>query len=241
MNNPARIPEFSKHKIAGQRIRAARWHAEAADAHIPILYFNGIGTKIEAMLPFADGLPEREIISFDMPGVGGSSQPLVPYTAGMAAGMAAKLLDLFDIPQVDVIGLSWGGAIAQQFALQHCGRVRRVVLKATSAGMFAVPGDFSALQSELTNAFEMPSLMGFTYQMMAMAGWASAPFLPFMDKETLIMMGDQDTVVPIANGHILRFLIPNSRLHTIKGGAHLFADSHREETVAELRDFLNAA
>jgi poly(3-hydroxyalkanoate) depolymerase len=46
---------------------------------------------------------------------------------------------------VDVLGVSWGGALAQQFAHQYPDRCRRLILAATSAGAFMVPGHPSAL------------------------------------------------------------------------------------------------
>lgn len=59
---------------------------------------------------------------------------------------------------------------------------------------------------------------GYFYQLMAMMGWTSAPFLPFMKTETLIMMGDDDQIVPLANGKFLNFLIPNSELFVVANG-----------------------
>jgi poly(3-hydroxyoctanoate) depolymerase len=46
---------------------------------------------------------------------------------------------------VDVLGVSWGGAPAQQFAFQHARRCRRLVLAATSPGHLMVPGRLTAL------------------------------------------------------------------------------------------------
>ena len=57
----------------------------------------------------------------------------------------AKLLDRFGIDVVDVMGISWGGAMAQHFAFQHGRRTRRLVLLATSAGALMVPGNPGAL------------------------------------------------------------------------------------------------
>ena len=51
---------------------------------------------------------------------------------------------------VDVLGISLGGAIAQQLAWQHADRIRRVVLVSTGTGAIMVPGAPSALLSMLT-------------------------------------------------------------------------------------------
>jgi pimeloyl-ACP methyl ester carboxylesterase len=51
-------------------------------------------------------------------------------------------------------------------------------------------------------------------------------------------MGNEDTIVPVANGHILKVGLPNSRLHVIEGGGHLFLVSRAVETADIIRDFL---
>ena len=94
-------------------LRVAHWPAPKAASvdskHPPILYFAGIGTRIEELFPLANILADREIISFDMPGIGGSAQPVLPYSISAIAAVAAQLLDDFDIASADIIGLSWGG------------------------------------------------------------------------------------------------------------------------------------
>ena len=89
----------------------------------------------------AELLDDRDFITFDMPGIGGSPDPVVPYNAILMSRIAALLLDRFDMPIVDVLGVSWGGAMAQQFALQNNARVNKLILVATSAGMLMVPGN----------------------------------------------------------------------------------------------------
>jgi hypothetical protein len=53
---------------------------------------------------------------------------------------AAVLLDELGCQRVDVLGFSWGGALAQQFAVQYRGRCRRLVLISTSPGLPSIPG-----------------------------------------------------------------------------------------------------
>jgi pimeloyl-ACP methyl ester carboxylesterase len=54
------------------------------------------------------------------------------------------------------------------------------------------------------------------------------------------MMGEDDQIVPLANGKILEALIPNSRLEIFEQGGHLFMLTHREQTISSLRGFLDA-
>ncbi|WP_397606005.1 alpha/beta fold hydrolase [Sphingorhabdus sp.] len=264
----SRAPTFSMETVDGRTLRVAVWRASKATAKLPILFFNGIGANIEAMAPMAELLDDRDFITFDMPGIGGSPDPVVPYNAILMSRIAALLLDRFDMPLVDVMGVSWGGAMAQQFALQNTARTNKLILVATSAGMLMVPGNPASLvkmadprryidpefmakhfktlyggmvgnKSEHIGRITPPSKTGYFYQLMAMMGWTSAPFLPFMKTETLIMMGDDDQIVPLANGKFLNFLIPNSELFVVKNGGHLFLLSHVEESIAKIRAFLD--
>jgi len=264
----SRAPKFRMETVDGRTLRVAIWRASKATTKLPILFFNGIGANIEAMAPMAELLDDRDFITFDMPGIGGSPDPVVPYNALMMARIAALLLDRFEMPIVDVMGVSWGGAMAQQFALQNGARTNKLILVATSAGMLMVPGNPAALvkmadprryidpdfmakhfktlyggmvgnKAEHIGRITPPSKTGYFYQLMAMMGWTSAPFLPFMKTETLIMMGDDDQIVPLANGKFLNFLIPNSELFVVANGGHLFLLSHVAQSIAAIRAFLD--
>jgi poly(3-hydroxyalkanoate) depolymerase len=106
-----------------------------------LLLFNGIGANLELLEPLTRALDGIETITFDVPGVGGSALRLKPYRMRNLARLAARLLDhLGHHEPVDVLGLSWGGTLAQQFARSHPDRCRRLVLAATTAGMLMVPG-----------------------------------------------------------------------------------------------------
>jgi poly(3-hydroxyalkanoate) depolymerase len=117
----------------------------------PLLLCNGIGASLELLQPFVDALdPRREIIRFDMPGIGGSPRPVVPYHLWTLAPLLSGLLDQLGHQQADVLGMSWGGGLAQQFAVRCPSRVRRLVLVATSPGALMVPGHPRALLRMLT-------------------------------------------------------------------------------------------
>ncbi len=117
----------------------------------PLLLCNGIGASLELFQPFVDALdPRRPVIRFDMPGVGGSPAPVVPYHLHTLPPLLAGLLDQLGYAQADVLGISWGGGLAQQFALSRPDRVRRLVLVATAPGALMVPGHPRVLLRMLT-------------------------------------------------------------------------------------------
>lgn len=252
----------------GRRLRVVRWNRADGGRGPPLLVFNGIGMNCELLRPLAAALAPREVITFDMPGVGKSPDPTVPYNAVTMAMTASVVLDRCGIERAHVLGISWGGGIAQQFALQHRRRIGKLVLAATSAGVFAAPGALAtltrladpgaftagkAMQRSLAllyngggagvpvslNAASPPSPTGWIYQLAALFGWSSVPLLPLLDVPTLIVAGDDDQVVPPVNARFLHALIPGSRLRLIKGGGHLAMLSHTDEFVALLEGFLD--
>lgn len=111
----------------------------------PLLMFNGIGANLELGFPFLDALKGRRVILFDVPGVGGSPLPALPYRPRTLARWAKRLVEILGHDRVDVSGVSWGGGMAQQFAHQYPQMCRRLVLAATSAGFAMVPGRPSVL------------------------------------------------------------------------------------------------
>ena len=135
--------------ISGRIVRVAV--REGRPDWPPLLLCNGIGASLELFQPFVDALdPQRTVIRFDMPGTGGSPAPVVPYHVATLPSLLTGLLDQFGYSRADVLGISWGGGLAQQFALRRPDRVRRLVLVATSPGALMVPGNPRVLLRMLT-------------------------------------------------------------------------------------------
>ena len=130
-------------RIAGRRIRYGVRSGDSARP--PLLILNGLGANIELAKPFIDALPGPVVAIFDVPGVGGSPMPSSPYRPAGIARLAAGLLDHLGYGEADVLGVSWGGVIAQQFAFQYPSRCRRLVLAATAPGVLMVPGSPSVI------------------------------------------------------------------------------------------------
>jgi poly(3-hydroxyalkanoate) depolymerase len=140
--------EIGLREVGGQTLRVGIRHG--GRTRPPLLLFNGIGASIELVAPFIDALDGSRAIIFDVPGVGGSPAPRLPYRPSTIARLGATLLDQLGHDQVDVLGVSWGGALAQQFAFQHARRCRRLILAATSPGHLMVPGKLTVLMKMAT-------------------------------------------------------------------------------------------
>ncbi|RKT27546.1 poly(3-hydroxyalkanoate) depolymerase [Paraburkholderia sp. RAU2J] len=145
-NSPESVSsmEIQMIDLDGQIVRVGVRHG--SDASPPLLIFNGIGANLELVEPFVEALGDVSVIIFDIPGVGGSPAPLAPYRFSTLCVLADKLLRRLghDGP-VDVLGVSWGGALAQQFARHYPVRCRRLILAATSPGVLMMPAKFSVL------------------------------------------------------------------------------------------------
>ena len=138
--------------------------------------------------------------------------------------------------KVDVLGTSWGGGMAQHFAFQYPSITARLVLCATAPGATMVPGDIRAVSkmtspkrykdpeymkehfetlygdgkadaSIMTDRMQPPSMKGYMFQLMCMAGSSTLPLLPFLRMPTLIIAGDRDHIIPVINAKIMKMLI----------------------------------
>ncbi len=123
--------------IGRQRIRVM---VQNPGAGSPLLLINGIGATGDLFEPLREFLGDRETIAFDAPGVGGSPAAIYPPTMRGIARLVAGLIHELGHDQVDVLGLSWGGALAQELARRHPDRVRRLILSATMPGWTSLPG-----------------------------------------------------------------------------------------------------
>jgi pimeloyl-ACP methyl ester carboxylesterase len=172
-----------------------------------------------------------------------------------------------------VLGISWGGGVAQHFALLQRHRCRRLVLVATATGSLMVPARPAVLARMVTprryldrrylqdnaaslyggSARSQPEhigalmhaenrvgpALGYVYQLAAGAGWTSLPFLPLIRQPTLILSGDDDPLIPLANARLMHSLIRRSQLHVYHGG-HLGLVTEADELAPVVGRFLAA-
>ena len=134
--SPSAIGEERYVAAGGQRIRVNVRQGTG----VPLVLCNGIGASLEVLDPLVEQLnPRSTIIRFDVPGTGGSPTSMLPYGFPYLAWVLGRVLSKLGIGVVDVLGLSWGGALAQQFAFQNPRRCRRLVLVSTGTGALMVP------------------------------------------------------------------------------------------------------
>jgi 3-oxoadipate enol-lactonase len=109
----------------------------------PVLLIMGLGWVSALWHRTRPVLSSRyRTIAFDNRGVGLSDVPPGPYPIATMASDAAAVLDAAGVQSAHVFGMSMGGMIAQEFALQYPARVRSLILGCTAAGgPKAVPAD----------------------------------------------------------------------------------------------------
>lgn len=264
-----RQPHFSNHDALGHTFRTGHWRAARESHAPPLLFFIGLGANIELLAPFVERLRGRDVITFDMPGVGKTDDFRRSYRFAKMANAARAIIKTLGVHPVDVMGVSWGGMLAQEFAYRHSDTVERLILAATGAGIPMVPGSPSTLLKMLsshrysnpeaiapylqelyggsghgldTYASRMtpPSSTGYLHQLLAVWGWTSARKLSRVSAKTLILMGAEDRVVPPVNGQILKALLKDARLHILNDAGHLFVLTHAEIVSGLVEDFLDA-
>ncbi len=108
----------------------------------PLLLLTGIGASLALSTPFEDALNRHDVqtIAVDAPGTGKSTRYRKPRRMPGVARTFELMLDALAYEHVDVLGVSFGGILAQQLAHQAPSRVTRLVLAATGAGVAGLGG-----------------------------------------------------------------------------------------------------
>ena len=251
-------------EVAGLRLRVS-----IRGSGPPLLLLNGIGASLELLEPFRQAVRTHETIALDLPGVGHSDTALLPMRFRGYACLVARTLGVLGYNRVDVLGVSWGGALAQEFACRHAAHVRRLVLAATTYGVPSVPASPRTLWElatprrytspsyfekvapalyggivdarTLARAFRRgrpPTPHGYAAQLFAAVGWSSLPYLWRLRTPTLVIAGDRDPIIPVVNARILYSLLPDARLHVVRGGGHLFLIIQADEIAGLVQEFL---
>ena len=83
-----------------------------------------------------------------------------------------------------------------------------------------------------------PHLLGYAYQLYAASGWTSVPWLRGVTQPSLIIAGDDDPIIPLANPRIMAHLMPTAKLRVVKGGGHLFLIDEPESVIEDIHAFL---
>lgn len=172
------------------------------------------------------------VISFDPRGVGESDKPEGELSITLLADDLAHLLLALNIHRAHIVGASFGGFVAQEFALKYPLMTRKLVLCCTSfGGPNHVMPEQEAL--DLASTRELNST-----QFEAALSFDAESRVEGIRAQTLVVSGDADAIVPVQNSRNLAAKIPGAKLHIIEGGSHTFFIERADEFNQLLTDFL---
>jgi pimeloyl-ACP methyl ester carboxylesterase len=216
----------------------------------PLLLVNGLGAPLETWEPLRDELGPQRTIAFDAPGTGGSSTPGRPLTIRDLAHLALAVVDLLDSAEsvaesarqeFDVLGYSFGGAVAQELARLVPDRVSRLVLAATNFGWGSPLGDPFAVLSAATAGASIvprPDPLGYWWQLLAISTWSSFPWISRVRHPTLVLAGAHDRVAPVSAARLLARELPNGELVVVDGEHWFLIHDGVHEAAAHITEFV---
>ena len=237
--------------------QAARIYWDERGQDEPILFIMGLGYPSAMWHRTRPALAARyRTIALDNRGAGRSDTPPGPYSIRLMASDAAAVLDAAGIESAHVFGVSMGGMIAQEFALQYPLRadaeatrllMRRDKMSSEDAAEAAVP--FIYDQSTPREWIEedlairrpwFPSPEGYAAQLQGILAWEAYSRLAQIVAPTMVIHGESDRLVPPGNANLIAERIPGAKLVMIPRASHLFLTDQPEAAHRAILDFLAA-
>lgn len=228
-------------------VNGIRIHYEVHGEGRPLLVILGLSSDLSEMgKPLLQMLGARsQVIGFDNRGAGRSDKPDAPYSIELMASDALGVMDAAGIARADVLGISLGGRIALELALDHPERVERLILVSTTARV--APSWRRRWRRHLYPFLSgLPVLRGqypqpryaFIRQMEASTGYDARPRLHELSMPTIVLHGRSDRAAPLALAEELHRGIPGSQLQTFKGGHLFFLIRERRRFGDAVADFV---
>ena len=151
-------------------IRTGSFHTNCHDlgaskpGQPPVLFIHGSGPGVSAWANWRLALPviaqDRRVIAPDMVGFGYTDRPVnIAYTMDTWVQQALDLLDALELPQVDLVGNSFGGALALALAIRAPERVRRLVLMGSVGVPFPITPGLDAVWGYQPSLANMKALL----------------------------------------------------------------------------------
>jgi 3-oxoadipate enol-lactonase len=253
--------------------QGARIYWDERSVGEPVLLIMGLGYPSDMWWrtrPVLDG--RYRTIVLDNRGAGRSGAPPGPYPIAMMAADALAVLDAAGVESAHVFGISMGGMIAQELALQNPERVRSLILGCTAAGgptaVRAEPEVTELLMNRGSMTLDQAALASIPFiydrdtprdrieedlairrawfprpeayvaQLLGILAWEAYSRLPQLKVPTLVVHGETDRLVPLANGQLIAARIPGAKLVTLPHASHIFPTDQSAACHAAILEFL---
>jgi len=209
----------------------------------PLVLINGLGLAVSETRRLVEALARHHrVLAFDNRGAGRTDKPDEPYSIPQMAGDTAALMHALEFEPAHVVGISLGGRIALDLALDHPELVRRVVLASTCARVISrrrvrLLGLISRLP--LLRGDNPQPRYAFNRQRRASDGYDRTPRLADLKSPTLVIHGRRDHIVAHQLAEELAAGVPGARLLTVAGG-HIFPLTHPVAFVDHIVAFSRA-
>lgn len=234
-------------RIQFQRPAAPRLECATYGSGRPVLLLGGLVMQYDVMWRLQmQALGERHrLIMFHLPGCGDAELPAQFDIDHLVADLA-DLLDQLGLDQpLPVIGYSFGGVLAQAFALAHpqrCARLCVTVSSPFSEGASNFPVLMGELQKSprfmtLNRGWNMPALPA--YQQV-IGDFDLRPRLAALTCPCRVICGSDDAYQPPAYSRLIAAAVPHAELIEVEGAGHLLGFTHFEHYNRLLLDFLDA-
>ena len=232
----------------------------------PLVMIAGFGmdqTGWKAQLPAFK--KQYRVLTFDNRGVGKSDKPKGSYSAKMMAEDTKQLMDHLNIKKAHILGVSMGGLIAQEMAINYPERIIKLILGCTYACQDNGANGFTSklpFRQSIVNLigicmgkpfirFFLPPVIKVQYLRMkepgavnlegqrgCAIGYNSLDKLSSIKAPTLVIVGTKDRVVKSTSSEIIAQNIPNARLVKVDGGSHSFRVEMSNVFNKEVLNFL---
>ncbi|QHS11092.1 alpha/beta fold hydrolase [Sinimarinibacterium sp. NLF-5-8] len=160
MNPGSHTPEIGRSIVAA----GLRTHFHDVGSGAPVLLLHGSGPGVSAWANWRTVLPalaqQRRVLAPDLSGFGFTDRPAGQvYTLDHWVAHAVGFIDALELPQVDLVGNSFGGALALALAIRHPQRVRRLVLMGSVGVPFTLTPGLDAVWGYTPSLDNMRALL----------------------------------------------------------------------------------
>ena len=215
-----------------------RMYYELAGAGQHLVLIGGLGLDLSECGQLIDVLATHyRVLAFDNRGAGRTDKPDEPYSVTQMAADTAGLMKALGIERAHVIGMSLGGRIALDLALEHPGRVRSLILVSTSARVERrwTIGLLGLVSLIFRGRYPQPRY-AFQRQRAASVGYDRTGDLSELRVPTLVVHGRRDHIVPYRLAEDMAAGIPGARLALVEAG-HIYPLSKSTRFVEQVTGF----